>query len=217
MSNISLYTYYRSSAAYRVRIALNYKSLSYHSEYIHLLKEGGQEKTAAYQQINPQKLIPSLVADGHIMTQSLAIIEYLDEKYPDPPLLPSSPEKRAQVRALAQSIACDIHPLDNLRVLTYLDKTLGLGKPQRDQWYCYWIAQGFSAIETLISKENKNYPFCYGHEISLADIFLIPQVYNAHRFNCSVQEYVNINRVYKNCMELAVFQMAAPEAQGDCE
>ncbi len=221
MSELSLYTYYRSSAAYRVRIALHYKSIPYQSQYIHLLKEGGQEKTAAYQRINPQKLIPSLVDDGNIITQSLAIIEYLEEQYPEPPLLPGAPVERGLVRALAHSIACDIHPLNNLRVMNYLEQTLGIDKPQRDQWICHWISEGFAAIEKHLSQAEKTAgkkrQYCWGNEISLADVCLIPQVYNAKRFHCPLEVYPNINRVYKNCMELAVFHQAAPESQDDNE
>ena len=220
MQDVKLYTYYRSSAAYRVRIALNIKVIAYQAEYIHLLKDGGQVNTAEYQQINPQKLLPSYREGDDIFTQSLAIIEYIDETHPSPPLLPSSALDRAFVRSLALSIACDIHPLDNLRVLKYLQNKLNIDKKDRDCWYCHWIQEGFTALETRLRQNNVNRKsessdYCFGKQVTLADICLIPQVYNAIRFKCVLNNYPIINSIYNNCMKLPAFQQASPEQQVD--
>ncbi|HFE39269.1 MAG TPA: maleylacetoacetate isomerase [Gammaproteobacteria bacterium] len=216
MSKLSLYTYFRSSAAYRVRIALSYKGLPYESKMIHLLKNGGEENSAAYESINPQKMIPSLVDDGHIITQSLAIIEYIDEKYPEPGLLPVDLTHKAQVRSLALAIACDIHPLNNLRVIRYLYKALRADEAKRNQWMLHWMNEGFSAIEKkLASLNSKNY--CYGRRVSLADLCLIPQVYNALRFDCDMRDFPRINQIYEHCMKQAEFIAASPEQQPDCD
>jgi len=221
---VKLYTYCRSSAAYRVRIALNLKGLDYHSEYIHLLKGGGEQFSAAYRALNPQMLVPSYCEGEQTLTQSLAIIEYLEERHPHPALLPQEPQARAQVRSLALSIACDIHPLDNLRVLRYLEQHLGLDKAGRERWYCHWIDEGFSALEArLVAQRGADTDpgvgtdggYCYGYQASLADICLIPQVYNALRFNCDISVYPTIQRIYQHCKGLTAFQQAAPEQQAD--
>ena len=217
MQDLKLYTYSRSSASYRVRIALNVKGLPWKPEYVHLIRDGGQEKLPAYRNINPQQLVPSFTSNGDVITQSLAIIEYLDEVHPQPALLPSEPMDRAYVRSLAYAIACDIHPLNNLRVLKYLEDQLGTEKKKRDEWYCHWIKEGFSAIEQRLIRDGRHKAFCLGDVVSLADLCLIPQVYNARRFHCDMAAFPVIDCIYKNCMELAAFKHASPEEQGDYE
>lgn len=218
MQALTLYTYCRSSAAYRVRIALNIKALDYQHEYIDLLKAGGEQFSTAYQELNPQMLLPTLCHGEQSISQSLAIIEYLEEIEPEPALLPSAPGDRAEVRTLALSIACDIHPLDNLRVLRYLEHQLALDQVARERWYCHWIGEGFRALEArlqalvLVGAEAE---YCVGEQPSLADICLIPQVYNALRFNCDMAAYPRIQGIYRHCMGLAAFQEAAPERQAD--
>jgi len=215
--NLTLYTYCRSSAAYRVRIALNYKGLAYQSEYVHLLKDGGQEKSEDYRKINPQQLVPSFADGNNIITQSLAIIEYIEETHPTPALLPSSASDRAFVRSLAMNIACDIHPLNNLRVLTYLDKELNIDKENRETWYRHWINEGFSALEEQLARIKNKSDYCFSNQITLADICLIPQVYNGMRFKCNIESYPIINQIYQNCMKLAAFKQSSPEEQVDFE
>ncbi|MDH3326642.1 MAG: maleylacetoacetate isomerase [Gammaproteobacteria bacterium] len=215
MEELTLFTYCRSSAAYRVRIALNVKGINYQSEFIHLLKDGGQEKTEYYSQINPQQLIPSLLADGDVITQSMAIIEYIDEVYPIPALLPDNPIDRSYVRSIAQTIACDIHPLNNLRVLEYLEKKLSVETAEKNKWYCHWINLGFSALEERLKKSGKSGKYCFENQITMADICLVPQVYNALRFNCDPKKYTLIYNIYQNCMKSAVFINASPEKQKD--
>ncbi len=216
MQTLSLYTYFRSSAAFRVRIALNLKGLAYESKYIHLLKNGGQEKSAEYEQLNSQKLIPCFADGDHVISQSLAIIEYLNEKYPEPELLPEDLHMRAQVRSLALSIACDIHPLNNLRVLQYLDNKLGVDERKRIQWMQHWIAEGFSAIETQLHKLD-SWDYCFSSHVSMADLVLIPQVYNAMRYACDMRSYPRIHQIYQHCMQQAEFVTASPEEQADCD
>jgi len=216
MQALTLYTYFRSSAAFRVRIALNLKGLAYESKYIHLLKDGGQEKSAEYEQINPQKLVPSLMDGDQVITQSLAIIEYLNEKYPEPSLLPEDLIVRAQVRAMALSIACDIHPLNNLRVTQYLDKALGVDENDRKKWIQHWVAEGFAAIENQLKKQDSS-DYCFGNRVTMADLCLIPQVYNALRFDCDMTSYPRINRIYRQCMKQPEFVTASPEQQADCD
>ncbi|WP_027856939.1 maleylacetoacetate isomerase [Marinobacterium jannaschii] len=211
---MKLYTYWRSSAAYRVRIALNLKGLPYQSEYVHLVKDGGEQRSAAYRKINPQQLVPSLETDaGEVLTQSLAMIEYLDECYPDPALLPADPVARAKARSMAQLIACEVHPLNNLRVLQHLGGELGLDKAAQGDWYRHWLAEGFKALEALLAGQDKQ--FCCGDAPGLADICLVPQVYNARRFELDLTPYPNIRRIDARCRELEAFAAAAPEAQGD--
>jgi len=217
---LTLYTYCRSSAAYRVRIALNIKALAYQQEYIDLLKAGGEQYSAAYRERNPQMLLPTLCHGEQSISQSLAIIEYLEEIEPDPALLPSAPGDRAVVRALALSIACDIHPLDNLRVLRYLEHPLALDQAARERWYCHWIGEGFRALEarlmTLAGGAGEGTSkYCFGEQPGLADICLIPQVYNALRYNCDMAAYPRLRGIYRHCMGLAAFQEAAPEQQAD--
>jgi len=210
----TLYGYYRSSAAFRVRIALNLKGLAYAQAPINLAK--GEQHGAAYLARNPQGLVPLLETDdGHQLTQSLAICEYLDERHPEPPLLPADPEERARVRALAQLIACEIHPLNNLRVLQYLVNELEVGEEAKLAWYRHWILQGFDALESLLTREAGTGRFCHGDRPTLADICLVPQVFNAERFECSLAAYPTIRRITAHCYALGAFRDAAPGAQPD--
>lgn len=214
---IKLYSYWRSSAAYRVRIALNLKGLEYELVPVHLLREGGEHHRQEYLELNPQGLVPVLTDGGRVYRQSLAIIEYLDEAYPESPLLPSEIRARGRIRSLAQIIACDIHPINNLRVSMYLDKELGIPGKARVQWMNYWMAEGFTAFESLLAGSPTTGEFCEGDSPTMADCCLIPQVYNAHRFSCDMTPFPMINEIYQRCIELAEFKVAAPENQPDAE
>ena len=214
---MKLYTYYRSSSAYRVRIALNLKHLDYEAYPIHLLKNQGENWRPKYLAINPQGLVPALEDQGKVFIQSSAIIEYLEETYPNPSILPISSTARAYVRALAQIIACDIHPLNNLRVLNYLIESFDCSDNQKRDWYRYWIYEGFAAIEKLLEQNNFKGNFCYGNSPTLADIFLIPQVYNAKRFDCELSKFPSIKKINEQCLSLREFSAAAPENQADAE
>jgi len=211
---MKLYSYFRSSAAYRVRIALNLKDLPYDTVPIHLLKDGGHHRSAEYRRINPQMRVPVLAFDnGEVLIQSLAIIEYLNEIYPDPPLLPADAMQRAQVRAVAQVIACDIHPLNNSGTLAYLRDPLGHGSSIIKEWYAHWIFEGFNALEEIIRPG----PYAFGSHISLADICLVPQVANARRFKVPLDKYPKIVAVDAACQRVAAFNAAQPENQPDAE
>ena len=211
---MKLYTYFRSSAAYRVRIALNLKGLAYEAIPIHLTKDGGRQKSAEYRAINPQMRVPSLALDsGEIITQSLAIIEYLDEVQARPPLLPSNPVLRAKVRALANLIACDIHPLNNLLPLQYLKRELKHEQPAIDAWYHHWILQGFEALETMIQPG----PYAIGGAVTLADVCIVPQVFNARRLKVPLDKFPKIVAVDAACLKLDAFDKARPENQPDAE
>lgn len=209
-----LYTYFRSSAAYRVRIALNLKGLDYDAVPVHLVREGGQQKKPEFLALNPQGLVPALEDDGQVLTQSLAIIEYLDETRPNPPLLPADPLGRAQVRAIAQAIACDIHPINNLRVLHYLSGQLGLDQAAKDEWYRHWVQTGLHAVEAMLSGAGA---FCHGDRPGLADCCLVPQVFNARRFKCDLSALPKISAISERCEALDAFARAAPENQPDFE
>lgn len=210
---MKLYSYFRSSAAYRVRIALALKGLDFVLIPVHLVKDGGEQKQPNYTAINPQQLVPSFETEsGDILTQSMAIMEYLEENYPQTPLLPKDKIARAKVRALAQLIASDIHPLDNLRVLKYLKHTLQVEEAQKNAWYQHWIYLGFDALEKMLP-ENSN--FCYDDTPTIADCCLIPQVYNALRFECDMAAYPKIMRIYQHCNTLPAFITASPEKQVD--
>ncbi|MBF8222531.1 maleylacetoacetate isomerase [Halomonas sp. 328] len=210
----TLYGYFRSSAAYRVRIALNLKGLAHDQAPVNLVK--GEQRGEEYLARNPQGLVPALVTDDGVrLTQSLAICEYLDERYPDPALLPADAAGRARVRALAQSVACEIHPLNNLRVLKYLTGELGLDEAAKMTWYRHWIAEGFAALEAQLSREAGSGDFCHGDTPGLADLCLVPQVFNAERFECDLAPYPRIRRIVANCRALDAFAQAAPEAQPD--
>lgn len=211
---MKLYSYFRSSAAYRVRIALNLKGLAYDTVAIHLVKEGGVNKKPEFRAVNPQMRVPTLTLDsGDILIQSLAIIEYLDEVHPQPPLLPRDPLARAKVRALAQVIACDIHPLNNTSQLRYLKNELGQEQAAIDAWYHHWVLEGFAAVETMI----KPAPYACGAAVTLADLCLVPQVYNARRLKVPLDRFPKIVAVDAALMELSAFDRARPENQPDAE
>ena len=209
---MKLYTYFRSSAAYRVRIALNLKALDYEAMPIALAADGDQTKES-YLEVNPQGLVPSLIDDGVSFTQSLAIIEYLEEKYPDIPLLPKNPVDRAHVRAMALAIACDTHPLNNLSVLNYLRNELGQNEDAVKTWYRHWITRTFTGMETLV--ENYGGDYCFGNTITLADVFLIPQMANARRFDTDLKLFPKLRRIDEVLVEHPAFQAAAPDNQPD--
>jgi len=209
---IKLYSYYRSSAAYRVRIALNLKGIDYQLQALNLLT--GEEKQAPYTELNPQGLVPILEHDGRQISQSMAILEYLEERYPDPRLLPRDASERAWVRALANIVACDIHPVNNLRILKYLAQELGVEEKQKLEWYRHWVEQGFDALEThLLGTSNQQ--FCFGETPGLADVLLVPQVYNARRFEVDMDRYPVIAAIEQHCLSLPAFDRAVPENQPD--
>jgi maleylacetoacetate isomerase len=214
---LQLYTYFRSSASYRVRIALHLKGLPFESVPVHLLKDGGAQHAPAYQHINPAKLVPALIDDGHAVTQSMAIMEYLDETHPDQPLMPRDALGRARVRALAQAIACEIHPLNNLRVLQYLEHDLKLDEATRATWYRHWITLGFTAIEAILANNSATGVFCHGDTPGLADCCLIPQIANSRRFQTPLEAFPTILRIEEACLALPAFQNAAPQVQPDAE
>lgn len=211
---MKLYDFFRSSAAYRVRIALNLKGIAAEREFIHLRQ--GAHRTPAYQAINPQGLVPALVDDqGNVVIQSLAILEYLDETVPEPPLLPADALGRARVRALSQIVACEIHPLNNLRVLNYLTGELDHDEAARNRWYCHWVAEGFRGLEAMLAEGPGRY--CHGDTVTMADVCLVPQVFNARRFDCDLSPYPTIVRIANALNELPAFADAAPERQPDAE
>jgi maleylacetoacetate isomerase len=212
---LKFYTYFRSSAAFRVRIAIHLKGLRFEAIPVHLLRNGGEQHD--YLAVNPQGLVPALEDDGQVFIQSLAIIEYLEETHPEPPLLPPTPEARAYVRSLAQSIACDIHPLNNLRVLRYLETSLEIDEQARNAWSRHWIELGLGVIERMLAEARTTGKCCYGDGPTLADCCLIPQVFNALRLKCPFERFPTIMRVYEHCMRLEPFQRAAPGAQIDAE
>ena len=210
-----LYSYFRSSAAYRVRIALALKGLAYEYLPVHLIK--GEQRSDGYRALNAQALVPTLVDEQRVFTQSLAIIEYLDERHPRPPLLPDAPAERARVRAIALSIACDIHPLDNTRVLQYLVRTLGVSEDAKNAWYRHWIDLGLAALETQLAGDPATGTFCHGEKPSLADVCLVPQLANARRFDIPLDAYPTLARIDSSCRALAAFAQAAPERQPDAQ
>jgi maleylpyruvate isomerase len=208
-----LYDYFRSTAAYRVRIALNLKGLDYEQRPVSLVK--GEQQREDYKRFNPQGLVPTLVLDNdRVITQSLAICEYLEETHPQPALLPGDPEGRARVRVLAQAVACDIHPVNNLRILKYLTGTLGISEDAKLAWYQHWIAEGLAALETLLESPQTG-EFCHGDTPSLADVCLVPQVFNACRFECDLAPYPTIARIVDACEALPAFERAQPSRQQD--
>jgi maleylacetoacetate isomerase len=211
---VKLYSYFRSSAAYRARIALALKSLSYETISIHLTKDGGHQYASSYRAINPQMRVPALgLSNGDVLLQSLALIEYLDETHPQPRLLPADPVARAHVRAVAQIIACDIHPLNNTGPLNYLRRNLKVDEAAINAWYANWVVAGFDAIEALI----KPGPYAFGSEVGLADICLVPQVFNAQRFKVPLDAYPKIVAVDAACAKLEAFEKARPENAPDAE
>ncbi|MDK3025600.1 maleylacetoacetate isomerase [Cupriavidus taiwanensis] len=214
---LKLYSYFRSSASFRVRIALELKGLSYDYVPVHLLKEGGQQLKPEFRAVNPDGLVPALADGEHVLQQSLAIVEYLDEVYPEPKLLPGTALDRAYVRGLAQEIACEIHPLNNLRVLKYLKHTVGVTDEVKDAWYRHWIELGFASLQANLERSGKAGRFCFGDTPMLADLCLVPQVFNAQRFHIDVARYPAIASIYDECMALPAFQKAEPKSQPDAE
>ena len=212
---MKLYGFFRSSAAFRVRIALNLKRLKAEQSSIHLRRN--DQSAPPYLAVNPQGLVPALEDEGQVFTQSLAIIEYLDETHPEPPLLPGHPADRARVRALAQIIACDIHPIDNLRVLRYLAKPLGHDEAAIGVWFNHWIATGFEGLERILANDGQSGTFCHGEAPTLADICLVPQVFNSWRYKLDLAPYPTITRIFDSCMKLPAFEAARPEKQPDAE
>lgn len=214
--SLKLYGYWRSSASYRVRIAMHLKQLDFDYVPVHLVKDGGEQRSAAYSSMNPSMLVPTFVDEDEdiVLNQSLAIMEYLDDKYPNTPaLLPSHTLDKARVRALAQDIACDIQPVTNLRILESLKSDFAASGEQTQEWCSKWITQGFTALEKRLATRSGKY--CYGYDVTLADVCLIPQVYNALRFKVDMQRFPLIQKIYDNCNELEAFQKAKPEAQTD--
>lgn len=211
---MKLYSYFRSSAAYRVRIALNLKGLPYEMVPVHLTKDGGQQRAPTFRAVNPQMRVPAVkLSSGEVLTQSLAIIEYLDEINPERPLLPADALARAKVRAVAQLIACDIHPLNNLVALQYLKRTLKHEQPEIDAWYHHWVIEGFTALEAMMTPG----PYACGAHVTLADVCLVPQVYNARRLKVPLDNFPKIVAVEAACLKLPAFDKARPENQPDAE
>jgi maleylacetoacetate isomerase len=211
---VKLYTYFRSSAAYRVRIGLNLKGLAWEAVPVHMVKDGGRHLLPDYRAINPQGRIPALVLDdGTVLTQSLAILDWLDEAYPTPPLLPSDPVTRAKVRAAAHVVASDIHPVNNATVLRNLRSRFGADDAAVNAWYAHWVTEGFAALEEMIAPG----PYAFGPTVTLADLCLVPQVYNARRFKVPLEAFAKIRAVEEACLALPAFADARPEAQPDCD
>lgn len=213
---LRLYSYWRSSAAYRVRIGLNLKRLRYETVPVHLVRDGGEQHSPAFRETNPQRLVPVLQHGARTIRQSMAILEYLDETWPDSPLLPVVSRDRARARSLAQAIACDMHPLNNLRVLQFFEHTWGVPQAERDVWVRHWIDEGFTAIEAMLDGHVATGAFCEGDTPTIADCCLVPQVYNARRFGVDVSRYPTIARIEANCLALPEFDAARPERQPDC-
>ncbi|MFK4440276.1 maleylpyruvate isomerase [Caballeronia udeis] len=214
---MKLYSYFRSSAAYRVRIALNLKGLAYEYAPIHLLRDGGEQLKPDYRGLNPDGIVPTFIEGDNVLTQSLAIIEYLEETHPEPPLLPGRPLDRAFVRSVALQIACEIHPVDNLRVLKYLKHTLKVGDEAKDAWYRHWLESGFESLEKRLANDARVGKLCFGDTPTLADLCLVPQVFNAQRFNLDMSRYPTIERIANHAGQIDAFARAAPGQQPDAE
>jgi len=212
---MKLYTYFRSSAAFRTRIALNFKGIAYESVPVDLRTPVSAQRTPEYLALNPEGLVPVLVDGGQVVRQSLAIIEYLEETHPSPPLLPRAPLERAQVRALTLAIACDIHPLNNLRVLSYLRAPLGHSDEEVNGWYAHWIARGFRALEQQVKASSPDGRHMFGTSVTLADVCIVPQMYNARRLRCDVEPYPTLRSICAHLEGLPAFAHAAPEAQAE--
>lgn len=210
-----LFTYFRSSAAYRVRIALALKGIDYHADVVHLRRN--EQTSAVYTALNPQGLVPALVDGPTVLSQSLAIIEYIDETHPEPPLLPGNAVQRAHIRALALAVACDIHPLNNLRVLRYLKTDMRKSQALVDVWYRHWVATGLAALEAQVKRIGRTGRFCIGDAPSLADIVLVPQLYNARRYDCDLAAYPTLTAIEAACLALPAFSATVPEKQPDAE
>jgi maleylacetoacetate isomerase len=215
--NLTLHSYWRSSASYRVRMALNLKGLDYQIQPVHLVRDGGQQHGADYVALNPQELVPTLVHGQQVITQSMAMLEYLEEIHPEPALLPAEPPERARVRALAQAIACDIHPLNNLRVLKFLVDGMGHDEAGKMVWIRHWTESGLAAVEKMLADSDHTGRYCHGDFPTFADCCLLPQVYNALRFNCTMDGLEHIRRICSNLEQLPAITRAAPENQTDAE
>ena len=215
-AGLTLYAYWRSSATWRVRIGLRLKDLDCTIEPVHLLRDGGQQHAAAYASLNPQQLVPLLMHGHRAVRQSLAILEYLEEAWPaTPPLLPATARERARVRGLAQLVACDIHPLNNLRVLQYLEREWEVPQERRETWVRHWIGEGLAAFEALVAQDPATGAFCHGDGPGLADCCLVPQLYNARRFGMDPAQWPTLSRIDRACLALPAFRDTAPEAQPD--
>jgi maleylacetoacetate isomerase len=214
---MKLYTYYRSSAAFRARIALNYKGIQYESVPRHLLKKGGEHRQPEYLQANPQGLIPALEDDGVVVGQSLAILEYLEEKHPEPPLLPKEAMARAQVRSMMLGIACDVHPLQNLRVTNFLAQDFGHDDAEVARWRMHWISLGLGVMEKLVQRHSGDGQHFFGNMVTFADVCLLPQMVSSKRFGCDVGKYPALVKVCEHLEKLPAFAQARPEAQPDAE
>lgn len=214
---MELYTYFRSSAAYRIRIALNIKQLEAGQRFVHLVRDGGEQHHHGFHKLNPQERVPVLVDGGVPFTQSMAIVEYLEEIHPNPPLLPDDVADRAWIRSLANIVSCDIHPLNNSSVLKFLEKEFGADEGTRQRWVRHWISRGFQALEEILSRDPRVKTYCYGRKVTLADVFLVPQVYNALRFGVDMSTYPTLVRINEACLKLDAFTRAAPENQPDAE
>jgi maleylpyruvate isomerase len=214
---MKLHGFFRSSAAYRVRIGLGLKGLNYEYRAVHLSRGGGEQFEPEFRALNSQSLVPVLEDGDVTLTQSLAILEYLEEAYPDPPLLPERHSERARVRALALMIACDVHPLNNLRVLNYLTRELRVAEDEKGSWYRHWVALGLEAFENELAKSPFTGRFCHGDAPSLADCCLVPQLFNARRFDCELSNYPHLLAIEQNCAALDAFRDAAPAKQPDAQ
>jgi len=212
---MELYSYFRSSASYRVRIALALKGLAYDYKAVHLVH--AEQLAPAYAALSPTRLVPTLVDGGHAIGQSLAIIEYLDETHPQPPLLPADALGRARVRALALDIACEIHPLDNLRVLRYLVREMGVGEAAKDKWYRHWVESGLASVERQLAADPRTGRFCHGDAPTLADCVLVPQIFNAQRYDCRLDAVPTVMRVFDACMQLPAFVDSQPSRCPDAD
>lgn len=209
------YGFFRSSASYRLRIGTNLKGLSVEYIPVHLSKNGGEQHLPTFVKLNPQHLVPVLEDGGHAVTQSMAILEYLDETHPTPPIMPRDPLGRARVRALSQIVACDIHPINNLRILNYLKGPLKVPEEATNEWYRHWVKLGLEAFEALVAANPDTGKFCHGDAPTLADICLVPQIYNAQRFKCPLDGYPTLMRIHDACQKLDAFDRARPENQPD--
>ncbi len=216
---MKLYSYFRSSASYRVRIALNLKGLPYELVPVHLLRNGGEQFSNAYRTLSPDAVVPALLQNdaSPALVQSLAIMEYLEETYPLPALLPENPVDRAWCRSIALLIACDIHPLNNLRVLRYLTNELGVSEEEKNRWYRHWCEQGLASVETMLAKDSRVGRYCYGNTPTLADCCLVPQIANAQRLQCDLSGMPTLLRINATCLELEAFHQASPASQPDAE
>ena len=212
---LRLYSYWRSSAAYRVRIGLHLKGLAFETVPVHLVRDGGEQHSPAFRETNPQELVPVLEHGQRMLRQSLAILEYLDEVWPQPALLPATARERQRVRALAQLVACDIHPLNNLRVLQHFENTWNVPQPERDDWVKHWIVEGFTPMEALLAGDAATGTYCHGQTPGLADCCLVPQVFNARRFGVDMGAFPTIVRIEQACLALPAFDQARPDNQPD--